>query len=118
MLALYGCCKDPSGLREKWLALAWQAALAAPARERDSLIERIFSLCIAAGDVANSMKAWDLLREEAAAFAGPLAAFAMKHEILFPDLLSGLFGSRTAPGAPLLVTVSYTHLTLPTIYSV
>ncbi|MCX6866215.1 MAG: hypothetical protein NTV46_08375, partial [Verrucomicrobia bacterium] len=63
MLALYGCGKDPSGLREKWLALAWQAALAAPARERDSLIERISALAIEAGDVANSLKAWDLLPE-------------------------------------------------------
>jgi tetratricopeptide (TPR) repeat protein len=63
MLALYGCGKDPSGLQEKWLALAWQAALTAPARERDSLIERISALSIEAGDVANSLKAWDLLPE-------------------------------------------------------
>ena len=63
MLALSGCGKDPSGLRPKWLALAWKAALAAPAQTRDTLIERISSLSIDAGDVANSMKAWDLLPE-------------------------------------------------------
>jgi tetratricopeptide (TPR) repeat protein len=65
MLALFRLGSDPSQLRGKWLALAWQAVAAAPAGERDSWVVRISSLCLVTGDVANSLKAWDLLPESA-----------------------------------------------------
>jgi hypothetical protein len=63
MLALFGLGPDPAKLREKWLALAWKAVDAAPAGQRDSLVGLISTLCFETGDVANSLKAWDLLPE-------------------------------------------------------
>jgi tetratricopeptide (TPR) repeat protein len=65
MLALFDLGSDPSRVREKWLALAWRAVTAAPAGERDSWVERISSLCLVTGDVANSLKAWNLQPESA-----------------------------------------------------
>jgi len=64
MLALFGLGADPSKLREKCLAMAWKVVAAAPAGQRDSLVARISSLCLAQGDVANSLKAWDQLSED------------------------------------------------------
>lgn len=63
MLALFGLGTDPEKLREKWLALAWKQVAAAPAGERQALVERISALCFEAGDVTNSLKAWDQLPE-------------------------------------------------------
>lgn len=63
MLALFGLGSDPLKLREKWLALAWKQVAAAPAKGRDAMVERISALCTETGDVANCLKAWDLLPE-------------------------------------------------------
>jgi tetratricopeptide (TPR) repeat protein len=63
MLALFGLGSDPSKLREKWLALAWKQVSQAPAKDRNRLVEHISSLCTETGDVANCLKAWDLLPE-------------------------------------------------------
>ncbi len=65
MLALFGIGPDPDKLREKWMALAWKAVEAAPAGRKDAMVQRISRLCGQAGDVANSLKAWDLLPEDA-----------------------------------------------------
>ena len=63
MLALFGLGPDPAKSREKWLGLAWQAVAAAPADKRDPLVSLISSLALEAGDVATSLKAWDMLPE-------------------------------------------------------
>ena len=65
MLALFGLGRDPSRLREKWLARAWKAVEESPAGIRATLTERISTLSIELGDVANSLKAWDRLPEDA-----------------------------------------------------
>jgi len=64
MLALFDLGPDPAKLREKWLDLAWKAVAAAPAEKRDSLTNLISSLALETGDVATSLKAWDMLPEE------------------------------------------------------
>lgn len=63
MLALFGYGTDPSGLRAKWLALAWHAIDETPIGNRDPLLERVASLCLETGDIANCLKAWDQLPE-------------------------------------------------------
>ncbi len=63
MLSLLGVGPDPSRRREKSLAMAWQAVAAVPVEQRHPLVARIASLCLETGDVANSLKAWDLLPE-------------------------------------------------------
>ena len=65
MLALFGLGNDPDHLRTKWLDLAWQAIGKAAGRQRDVMVERISTLMIAAGDVSNSLRAWELLPPDA-----------------------------------------------------
>lgn len=63
MLALFRLGKDPGRLREKWLALAWKNIEATPPGKRDDMVVRISTLSGQTGDVANSLRAWELLPE-------------------------------------------------------
>lgn len=65
LLALHSEGGDPGGLREKWLDQAWKAAAAAPAADKDVLLKRLLELGFETGDVATTLKAWDLLPVEA-----------------------------------------------------
>jgi tetratricopeptide (TPR) repeat protein len=65
MLALFHVGADPTQARKNWLALAWQAVTTAPARDGEGWAARISSLCLVTGDVANSLKAWELLPDGA-----------------------------------------------------
>lgn len=64
MFALHGIGADPAGLRERWLDRAWSAVDEAPEEARGPLAGRIWDLVSQTGDVANSLKAWELLPEE------------------------------------------------------
>lgn len=64
LLALSCIGPDAEKLRERWMVLAWKAVEKAPAEGRNSLIERIWELTTATGDVANSYKAWKQLPDD------------------------------------------------------
>ncbi len=64
MLALCGVGRDPHQLREKWLALAWEAIRNTPAEKRSWSLLTLAYLCRQFPDVATSLKVWDLLPEE------------------------------------------------------
>jgi hypothetical protein len=64
MLALCGMGRDPQKLREKWLALAWEAIRATPAEKRTPSLLTLAYLSRLCPDVATSLKVWDLLPEE------------------------------------------------------
>jgi len=61
MLILCGIAKDPQGLRQKWLALAWAAIEKTPEDKRSPLLDRMLFLVSVDTDAATSLKLWDLL---------------------------------------------------------
>lgn len=63
LLALIGMTPDPLQLREKWLALAWEAVTRAPAPERAESLRLIAFLTGQSGDAATSLRVWDLMQE-------------------------------------------------------
>lgn len=67
MLALFSMGHDPKKLRSKWMDLIWKEAEKAPIAQRDGWVEKISTLAIQVGDVANCLKAWELLPESARA---------------------------------------------------
>lgn len=64
MLALCGMGRDPHNLREKWLALAWEAIRNTPAEKRTPSLLTLAFLSRQSPDVATSLKLWDQLPEE------------------------------------------------------
>ena len=64
MLALSGKGRDPLGLRDKWLALAWQAIDQAPAEKRTPLLMTLAFLGQQCPDVATNLKVRDALPAE------------------------------------------------------
>ncbi|MGD9418850.1 MAG: hypothetical protein Q7R22_007900 [Verrucomicrobiota bacterium JB025] len=64
MLALFDVGGDPQRLREKWMKRIWQAVDAADEEEKPKLAARVSSLSIRAGDLRNSLRAFDLLNEQ------------------------------------------------------
>ncbi len=64
MLALSGMGRDSLRLREKWLALAWQAIDHAPAEKRTPLLLTLAFVSRQCPDVATRLKVWDALPEE------------------------------------------------------
>jgi tetratricopeptide (TPR) repeat protein len=67
LMAVFSIGTDPAKLREKWLARAWKAVEEAPAGEREILAARISTASLIAGDVAGSLKSWNLLSENSRA---------------------------------------------------
>lgn len=65
MLALTGLGRDPNRLREKWLALAWEAIESAPAEKRTPQLLTLAYLTGLFPDVATSLKIWNELPEPA-----------------------------------------------------
>ncbi|MEO7100983.1 MAG: hypothetical protein ABI162_16625 [Luteolibacter sp.] len=63
LLALFDIGSDPKKLREKWLALAWEAVDHAPAEKQVAMNGRIFAIT-ARGNVSEALKAWDRLPPE------------------------------------------------------
>lgn len=63
MLALCGMGRDPLRLREKWLALAWEAIGNTPAEKRTPSLLTLAYLSRLCPDVATSLKVWDELPE-------------------------------------------------------
>lgn len=63
MLVLCGISKDPQGLRQKWLALAWAAIEKTPEDQRSPLLDRMLFLVSVDTDSATSLRLWDLLPE-------------------------------------------------------
>ena len=67
MLALFNIGADPSGLRARWLALAWDAVERAPAEKQAALVVRLSyvstRLSSKGGNVEQCLKAWDRLPE-------------------------------------------------------
>jgi hypothetical protein len=67
MLALFDIGADPSRLRAKWLALAWDAVDQAPEEKQPALIVRLSyvstRLSSRGGNVEQCLKAWDRLPE-------------------------------------------------------
>ncbi len=63
MLALCGMGRDPLRLREKWLALAWEAIRNTPAEKRTPSLLNLTYLSRQRPDVATSLKVWDELPE-------------------------------------------------------
>ncbi len=61
MLAVFKIGHDPANLREKWIAKAWESAESAEGDAKARLIRRIMSLAVGQQDVANALKAWDML---------------------------------------------------------
>jgi hypothetical protein len=61
MLALNGMGRDPHRLREKWLALAWQAVANAPEDKRTPPLLNLAYLSGQFPDVVTNLKVWDLL---------------------------------------------------------
>ncbi|MES2921930.1 MAG: hypothetical protein V4819_10295 [Verrucomicrobiota bacterium] len=64
MLALCGIGRDPHKLREKWLALAWEAIRNTPEGERTKSLLTMSYLSRQCPDVATSLKVWDMLPED------------------------------------------------------
>ena len=64
ILALCGMGRDPLRLREKWLALAWEAIRNAPEEKRRPFLMSLVYLSRQCPDVATSLKIWDQLPEE------------------------------------------------------
>lgn len=65
LLALLGSVRDPQGLREKWLGLAWEEIRKAPEEKQMQLLMLLQSVTDRSSDVANSLKIWDMLPESA-----------------------------------------------------
>lgn len=65
MLALLGASRDPLRLREKWLALAWDAIRKTPEEKRRPLLLILQTVLARSPDVTNSLKIWDMLPEDA-----------------------------------------------------
>lgn len=63
MLALSGLGRDPNRLREKWLALAWDAIKSASAEKRTPQLLTLAYLLQQSPDVVTSLKVWDELPE-------------------------------------------------------
>ncbi len=63
MIALLRSGDDQQHLRETWMELAWKAVETAEPNLKPSLIERIRNLAVNQQDVANSLKAWDKLKD-------------------------------------------------------
>jgi tetratricopeptide (TPR) repeat protein len=61
MLVLCGISKDPHGLRQKWLTLAWAAIEKTPEDQRAPLFDRMLFLVSVESDSATSLKLWDFL---------------------------------------------------------
>ncbi len=61
MMAISKIGHDPQGLREKWIDLAWAAAVTPGGKKDREIIERIRVLAIGQMDVGNALRAWDAL---------------------------------------------------------
>jgi len=61
MMALFGVGYDPDRLREKWIAKAWEAVGKADEKTKQSYVKRILILSMAHEDLANALKAYDML---------------------------------------------------------
>jgi hypothetical protein len=65
LLALMAMIPDPSLLREKWLASAWENVEKAPADQRVSRLQLLAFLSTQSGDATTSLRVWDALPESA-----------------------------------------------------
>jgi tetratricopeptide (TPR) repeat protein len=61
LMALFGIGGDNGELSRKWIAAAWDDVAERPENEREPLIRRILNLAISRQDVANALKAKDML---------------------------------------------------------
>ncbi|MES2437650.1 MAG: hypothetical protein V4584_01200 [Verrucomicrobiota bacterium] len=63
LLTLAGMGRDPHKLREKWLALAWDAVGNTPQDKRGPLLQRMLFLANLVPDAATNLRLWDMLPE-------------------------------------------------------
>jgi tetratricopeptide (TPR) repeat protein len=67
LLAVFKLGPAPGKLRDKWLERIWKAVDTAPEADKGKLAELVANAAVSCGDVANSLRAWELLPEKARA---------------------------------------------------
>jgi len=65
LVAIFDLGPDPADLRKQWLGRVWKAIGEAPEAERGTLAARMSAVALFTGDVASSLKAWDLMSKSA-----------------------------------------------------